>query len=795
MDRRPAVLSAASGTLSFLILGVLHGGPAAAGQTPAPADPGWPRTFSKEGSTLDVYQPQIDAWKDHEQIKFRCAMEITLAGTTQPDWGVVAVQADTHVDEDNTTVSLTNMKVVAVRFPGASDAQAAALKAVVLDMLPNKPVLEVSLPRVMAYMHDQPRPAGVELNLSPPPIYYSDVPAILVTYMGQPQFKPVQSTSLMWAVNTNWVVLMDTGTSRYYLLDGKSWLTAPDALNGPWTAASQLPADFYLLPSNAQWQDVLSQVPGQPFTVVPKVITSTEPAELILTDGPPAYSPITGTSLMYVSNPDMPVFLDMTDSTYYYLVAGRWFSAPSLTGPWAAASASLPPEFARIPDGSPMSFVLTSVPGTVEANDAVMLAQVPHKATINIKNTTVNVAYEGTPTFVAITGTPMQYAVNTDYQVIKADGAYYCCYQGVWFDAPAATGPWVVCTSVPSVIYTIPPSSPVYNCTYVTVYSSTPDTVVVGYTSGYSGSYVAATGALMFGAGMLVGAAISDNNCCWYGYHPCYYSYGCAPYYHWGACGYYSAGYGCYGPYGGAGWHAGYNPSTGTYYRSGAAYGPGGAAWGGQAYNPWTNTYAQHTGGTNGYKSWGNSYVQQGSSWAEAGHESTARGGVGYAENSSGQWAEGAHSNVTNSSIARTSSGDVYAGHDGNVYKNTGSGWETYNNGSWNDVQKPSNAGGQSWQQHSQAAQSDWNSNWSNSNLQSSWDNRSGGGGSGGGWSQHDTQSGLNSDSWSRGFGNSGGGFGGGGGGWGGGGWGGGGWGGGRSFGGGGGFRGGGFRR
>ncbi len=31
----------------------------------------------------------------------------------------------------------------------------------------------------------------------------------------------------------------------------------------------------------------------------------------------------------------------------------------------------------------------------------------------------------------------------------------------------------------------------------------------------------------------------------------------------------------------------------------------------------------------------------------------------------------------------------MYAGHDGNVYKNTGSGWQSYNNGSWNNVQKP----------------------------------------------------------------------------------------------------------
>jgi len=42
----------------------------------------------------------------------------------------------------------------------------------------------------------------------------------------------------------------------------------------------------------------------------------------------------------------------------------------------------------------------------------------------------------------------------------------------------------------------------------------------------------------------------------------------------------------------------------------------------------------------------------------------------------------------------------VYAGADGNVYKHTDSGWQKYDNGSWNNVQKPATtpqrqAGGQ----------------------------------------------------------------------------------------------------
>ena len=76
-------------------------------------------------------------------------------------------------------------------------------------------------------------------------------------------------------------------------------------------------------------------------------------------------------------------------------------------------------QFARIPESSPMGFVLESVPGTVEANDAVLLAQIPHKATIKIKDATVDVAYEGAPSFKPIQGTSMEYAVNTGYEVIK----------------------------------------------------------------------------------------------------------------------------------------------------------------------------------------------------------------------------------------------------------------------------------------------------------------------------------------------------------------------------------------
>jgi len=54
---------------------------------------------------------------------------------------------------------------------------------------------------------------------------------------------------------------------------------------------------------------------------------------------------------------------------------------------------------------------------------------------------------------------------------------------------------------VPPLIYTIPPTSPLHYVTYVRVYSSTPTTVLVGYTSGYYGTVLTSDGVVVYGTG------------------------------------------------------------------------------------------------------------------------------------------------------------------------------------------------------------------------------------------------------------------------------------------------------
>jgi hypothetical protein len=104
----------------------------------------------------------------------------------------------------------------------------------------------------------------------------------------------------------------------------------------------------------------------------PTVYVRTVPTELLLSQGPPQFTPIVGTSLLYVENSGNDIFMDNFTQSFYALVSGRWFTSNSLqNGPWFyVPPADLPSDFAEIPAYSPKANVLVSVPGTPQANEA-----------------------------------------------------------------------------------------------------------------------------------------------------------------------------------------------------------------------------------------------------------------------------------------------------------------------------------------------------------------------------------------------------------------------------------------
>ena len=668
----------------------------AASLEPLSADPGWPRVIEKNGNQLIIYQPQVDAWIDYKKLKFRFAFSVKTASAKEEKFGVAEAEAETETDHENRSVAVMTRKRE-LRFPNIPEKEADELRRIVDNLQPPVKDLTISLDRILPYLdpEQQSQQHAVELNLDPPKIFHSQKPAILVIFIGEPQLQPVvkEKNELMFAVNTNWDVFYETTEKQYYLLDGDSWMTTMDAVKGPWTPATNLPTGLSSLPEDDNWSDVRKHIPGLEEKNPPAVFVATEPAEMILTDGAPNYSPIPNTKLLRVTNSDSIVFLHSGDNNHYFLAAGRWFRSESLEGPWKSASSDLPSDFIQIPDDDPAASVKASVPGTTEAKDAILLASVPTNIEVDLANSTVvQVNYIGEPKFEPITSTTVQYAVNSPNAVFLVEGRYYCCDQGVWFVSSTATGPWTYSTKVPQAIYAIPSTHPLHNVTYVVVETTTPTTVVYTQTAGYSAEYVASTGVLMFGAGMIVGAIIADHHD--YYYYPWYsahYSYGCSARYSYAHGGYYRGAHVSYGPYGGAGATAAYNPRTGTYTRGAYAYGPAGTASVRQAYNPYTGTRAQSGRVNTAYGSAGRgaAYNPYSGTAVRGGYRSSDYGTAAGVQTNRGSGAVAWDTNQGQGAVAKDRQGNVYAGKDGNVYRksdsgawstNTGSGWQATDN-------------------------------------------------------------------------------------------------------------------
>jgi hypothetical protein len=637
------------------------------------------------------------------------AVAYTPMASTKPSLGTIKVEAATTTAVPERLVNFSAIKVTESNFPGMDKEQLQDVMSGISQAVPHDGLV-ISLDRVLARLDkSQIIPKNVDgVKADPPPVFYSTTPAVLVNLDGDPIWSPIRGNDLKFAVNTNWDLFQDTQSKAFYLRDDDSWMTAA-ALPGPWQPVMKLPDAFSKLPKDdANWKEVQNALPGKKLDVrkAPKVFVSTKPSELLLLNGGPVYKAVPNTRLLWVSNTEDDVFRLGQTGPVYYLISGRWFSAPDFPGPWTFATQQLPDDFKKIPLSHERSRVLASVPGTDQAAEAVLLAQVPQTATIDKKSVKApDVQYQGPPKFEPIEKTTVSRAVNTDKDIVKVGDLYYMCFQGVWFMSRNASGPWEVTGSVPKAIYEIPPSSPAHNVTYVTVVENNNDAVVFAAAAAYTGVMIA-WGCAVWGSGWYYPPYVGYG-----GFYPVYYphypTYGYAARYNpW--TGAYSRGAFAYGPYGGAGVGSRYNPRTGTYSRGAVAYGPYGARGAATAYNPRTGTFAQTRQGSNVYGSWGQTGVQRGDQWASTSRVTNNATGATARRTttSSGATAVTRNGVFNNSGAVRTANGDVYAGRDGNVYKkNDGGGWSKYNHdsGGWNTVQ-PTAEQRQQAQQHAETA-------------------------------------------------------------------------------------------
>ncbi len=630
----------------------------------------WPRSLKAEKHEVILYQPQVESLEGN-MLESRAAVAIKEEGVEGMVFGAMRFEAQLATDYDTRLATLEKIRVSAAKFPDMEPEAVEKLSRFLEREIPQWD-LTLSIDRLLADLADD---AGMHqgdkaYQNKPPVIYYRTSPTVLVLVDGDPIFTELNGYELDYVANSAFFIVKDRKSKLHYLRGGGLWFVADD-LGGPWKMTTDLPTEVGKVSQKVEDEEkTMSAEAAEDAEVLgaekneneapPEIILSTEPAELIVTEGEMDFASIESTQLLYLKNTESDVVMDIATQQYYLLLSGRWFRSKSLTdGPWDfVAFDDLPDEFASIPADSDLATVLPSVPGTQESKEAVLETQIPQTAEVDRKTATCEVTYDGDPEFEEC-GDGVAYALNTESSVLLIDQKYYCVDEAVWFVSGGPEGPWQVATEVPAVVQDLPPDCPVYNVKYVYIYESTPEVVYVGYTSGYYGSYV-------YGPCVIYGTG-------WY-YRPWW-----GHYYYPRAVTY--------------GWGVHYNPYSGWGFSFGASYGwlHVGVGWGRPYYGCWGAAGYRH-GYRHGYwRGYNRGYSNGYRRGAAAGYRAGYRAGQNqphsqnaYRNRSSGVNRTG---DVGLQAGRQPSTSDrknnVYTDRDGNVYRDKDGSWEKRDQGEW----------------------------------------------------------------------------------------------------------------
>lgn len=521
----------------------------------ASAQDGWPKTVSLEnGTVVKLYQWQPESYNDNT-LQAKAAISVLESGKSDPVFGMAWLKANTT--SNGNEVRVESAQITNIKLPDETDNDKLDNIADALERKIGGGTISFARSDLQSSLELSTKEAALSQQISnaPPKVIYSTNPSILVLIDGAPKVQHNSELNADVVVNSPFTIIKNSD-GRYYLYGGKHWYVAP-AATGPYALTTEVSSKLNAV---AQQVNEANKNDGTEkeadANTMYKVIVSTEPAELIQSNGEANFAPVSGTELLYVNNSEDDIFMDTRSQQYYVLISGRWYKSKTLSGQWVYTGADkLPEDFARIPEGSPKDNVLASVAGTDASQEALQDAEVPQTAKVDRQQAKADVMYDGDPQFEDIDGTDMDYAVNTSAQVIRWRGRYYSVDNGIWFESNNAMGPWSVAVTRPYVVSMIPPRYPVYQMKYVYIYDVTPDYVWMGYTPGYLNTYA-------YGPTVVYGTG--------YYYRPWYGNYYFPRPYTWGFSIRYNPWFG---------WGFGFDYNSGWFHS--------GAGWG----NPWDYGY------------------------------------------------------------------------------------------------------------------------------------------------------------------------------------------------------------
>ena len=200
-----------------------------------------------------------------------------------------------------------------------------------------------------------------------PAVIATSKPAEIVVLDGKPKGREIAGTGgLESIVNTDSPLFRLDGT--YYLLAAGRWFSTQDLEQGPWKFTMPLPDAFAMIPEEDEAGDVRASVPGT-LEARRATLEATLPekkqvkagaapdVKVAYAGGEPKFEPIANTQVARAVNTGNDII--QYGDKYYLCYEGMWYVADKPVGPWAA-TAEVPAAIYQIPPNSP-SYPVTQV--------------------------------------------------------------------------------------------------------------------------------------------------------------------------------------------------------------------------------------------------------------------------------------------------------------------------------------------------------------------------------------------------------------------------------------------------
>ena len=187
-------------------------------------------------------------------------------------------------------------------------------------------------------------------------------PSEIISTSGEPDYKGVEGTSLLYVANTEDDILMDINTQMHYVLMAGRWYKSKTLADGSWEFEDprDLPSDFGRIPDDSEISSVRVSVPNtdeardalleQTIPQTAEVVRSEAKLEVSF-DGDPNFKQIPNTDVSYSINSDKSVM--KIGQKFYCVDNGIWFVSNYPVGPWEVSD-HRPEEVDQIPPSEPV---------------------------------------------------------------------------------------------------------------------------------------------------------------------------------------------------------------------------------------------------------------------------------------------------------------------------------------------------------------------------------------------------------------------------------------------------------